>query len=141
VPERFHGRTLVPGAAAGVSLVLPEPLSFWGGMDPATGTLTDRHHPRHGERLAGRVLVMPTGRGSSSASSVLAEAIRAGTAPAAVVLREPDPIVALGAIVAAELYGRACPVVVLDPEAYDRVPEGARVRVDATEASALVDAG
>jgi hypothetical protein len=55
---------------------------------------------------------MPAGRGSSSSSYVLAEAIRAGTAPAAIVLGEPDPIVALGAIVAAELYGVDVPVVV-----------------------------
>lgn len=55
---------------------------------------------------------MPSGRGSSSSSSVLAEGIRAGTAPMAIVLLEPDPILALGAIVARELYGRTIPVVV-----------------------------
>jgi predicted aconitase with swiveling domain len=65
-----------------------------------------------GSSLAGRVLVMPSGRGSSSSSYVLAEAIRAGTAPVAVVLGAADAIVALGAIVAAELYGIAVPVVV-----------------------------
>jgi uncharacterized protein len=93
--------TLVAGEAEGRALVLDEPLSFWGGVDPATGDI-----------VAGRVLVMPSGRGSSSSSSVLAEAIRAGTAPAAIVLAEPDPILALGAIVARELYDVAMPVVV-----------------------------
>jgi hypothetical protein len=103
--------TLVPGRGRGVVLVLDEPLSFWGGIDPATGDVIDVHHPQLGENVAGKVLVMPGGRGSSSSSSVLAEAIRAGTGPAAIVLLEPDPIVALGAIVARELYGASVPVV------------------------------
>lgn len=105
-------RVLVPGVATGEVLVLDEPLSFWGGLDPETGVLIDAHHPQVGSSLAGRVLVMPSGRGSSSSSYVLAEAIRAGTAPVAVVLGTADAIVALGAIVAAELYGIAVPVVV-----------------------------
>jgi predicted aconitase with swiveling domain len=110
--EPGPARALCPGRASGDALVLDAPLSFWGGLDPATGRLIDVHHPQHGEVLAGRVVVMPSGRGSSSSSYVLAEAIRAGTAPAAVVLGEPDAIVALGAIVAAELYGTEVPVVV-----------------------------
>ena len=105
-------RALTPGVARGPVLVLDEPLSFWGGLDPATGALIDAHHPQAGETLAGVVLWMPSGRGSSSSSYVFAEAIRAGTAPAAVVLGEADAIVALGAIVAAELYGIEVPVVV-----------------------------
>jgi predicted aconitase with swiveling domain len=85
--------------------------------------------------VAGRVLVMPAGRGSSSSSSVLAEAIRAGTAPVAIVLREPDPIVALGAIVARELYASTVPIVVAGTPIHpgDRIriaatPDGARIR-------------
>lgn len=105
-------RGLTPGIARGPVLVLDEPLSFWGGLDPTTGVLIDVHHPQAGERLAGVVLWMPSGRGSSSSSYVFAEAIRAGTAPAAVVLGEADAIVALGAIVAAELYGIEVPVIV-----------------------------
>ena len=100
------------GDAHGPALVLDEPLSFWGGVDPATGDIIDVHHAQRDANVAGRVLVMPSGRGSSSSSSVLAESIRAGTAPAALVLGEPDPILALGAIVARELYGRTIPVVV-----------------------------
>lgn len=107
-----ESRTLVAGNGRGPVLVLDEPLSFWGGVDPASGDVIDVRHPQRGANVSGRVLVMPSGRGSSSSSSVLAESIRAGTAPAAIVLTEPDPILALGAIVARELYGRAMPVVV-----------------------------
>ena len=67
-----------PATPSGLALVLDEPLSFWGGLDPATGALIDTHHPQRGATVAGRVLVMPSGRGSSSSSYVLAEAIRAG---------------------------------------------------------------
>lgn len=109
-----EARALVAGEASGEALVLEEPLSFWGGLDPGTGRLIDVHHPALGEVVTGRVLVMPSGRGSSSSSSVLAESIRAGTAPAAIVLLEPDPILALGAIVARELYGISVPVVVTE---------------------------
>ena len=124
-------RTLVAGAAEGRALVLDEPLSFWGGVDPATGDIVDPRHPQHGANVAGRILVMPSGRGSSSSSSVLAEAIRAGTAPAAIVLREADPILALGAIVARELFGATIPVVVAAEVAL-RTDDLATVRADET---------
>ncbi|HEY4191083.1 MAG TPA: DUF126 domain-containing protein, partial [Mesorhizobium sp.] len=67
-----------------------------------------------GLNVAGKVLVMPSGRGSSSSSSVLAEAIRCGTAPAAILIERPDPILAVGAIVAEFLYAIRMPLVVCD---------------------------
>lgn len=131
----------MPGSGAGAALVLDEPLSFWGGVDPGMGRVIDRRHPQHGERLAGRVLVMPSGRGSSSSSSVLAESVRAGTAPAAILLARADPIVALGAVVAAELYGAAPPVAVLPAEDLARIVTGHRVAVEAAEGAAVVRLG
>ena len=136
--DAAEGRTLVAGFARGQALRLDEPLSLWGGMDPATGKVIDRRHPQAGEDVAGRVLLMPSGRGSSSSSSVLAEAVRAGTAPAAVVLLEPDPILAVGAVVAAELYGRRVPVVVLGEAAYGAIRSGDEVVVEAGEESSSV---
>ncbi len=124
---------LVAGDAHGPALVLDEPLSFWGGVDPATGDIIDVHHPQSDANVAGCVLIMPSGRGSSSSSSVLAECIRAGTAPVAIVVGESDPILALGAIVARELYGRTIPVVVA-PGAAIRTGELVTVRADADAA-------
>jgi predicted aconitase with swiveling domain len=115
---------LVAGEAAGAALVLDQPLSFWGGLDAETGAIIDRRHPQRGVSVAGRVLVMESGRGSSSASSVLAEAVRLGTAPAGIVLLEPDEIVALGAIVAEELYGITIPVVVVDAAVFASIRSG-----------------
>ena len=113
----------------GRALVLDEPLSLWGGMDPQTGELIDARHPQRGARLSGRVVVMPSGRGSSSSASVLAEAVRAGSAPAAILLAEPDLILAIGSAVAEELYGVVVPVIALDPGRLARIVDGAEVRV------------
>ena len=135
------GRTLAPGTGRGEVVPLSEPLSLWGGMDPRTGTIIDPHHPQAGQRLAGRVVLMPSGRGSSSSSSILAESIRAETAPAAFILLEPDPILALGAIVAAELYGRTVPVVVVDRAAYDDIAARGHATVETTDASATIRLG
>jgi uncharacterized protein len=130
-----EGRTLVAGTAEGPALVLDEPLSLWGGLDPGTGDIVDVRHPQRGANVTGRVLVIPSGRGSSSSSSVLAEAIRTGTAPAAIVLGEPDPILPLGAIVARELYGSSVPIVVVPDPPFR---SGEIVRVRASERGADV---
>ena len=125
----LRGRALVAGEASGPALVLEAPLSLWGGMDPHTGRLSDHHHPQLGATLTGRVLVMPSGRGSSSSSSVLAEAIRLGTAPVAILLAQPDEILVLGALVAEYLYERTCPIVVLPDAPADAIGTGDRVEV------------
>jgi hypothetical protein len=130
-------RVLVPGRALG-EVVRVEPLSFWGGFDAATGRVVEPSHPQFDRELAGRVVVMPVGRGSSSSSSVLAEAIRAGTAPAAFVLLELDPILAVGAVVAEELYGRACPVVIAPAEVCETLADGSWVEVVAEETGGCV---
>jgi predicted aconitase with swiveling domain len=126
-------RYLLPGEARGEVVVLDEPLSMWGGFDPETGEVIDRHHPQAGTNLTGRVVVMPSGRGSSSSSTVLAEAIRLGTAPAAIVLRQPDDIILLGALVAKELYGLVCPVAVADDGDYEELRTGETVVISGGE--------
>ncbi|WP_158814353.1 aconitase X swivel domain-containing protein [Methylocapsa sp. S129] len=133
-------RALVEGEAEGLIAAWATPLSFWGGFDVSSGCVIDRSHPAFGADISGRILAMPSGRGSSSASSVLAEAIRRGTAPAAIILTIPDPIITVGAIVARKLYGKACPIVVCDPVDFARLAEGQRVRVIAREAGSAIEA-
>jgi predicted aconitase with swiveling domain len=128
-PISFPGEVLAPGEAAGTALVLEEPLSLWGGMDPGSGRLIDAHHPQHDALITGRVLVMASARGSSSSSSVLAEAVRARTAPAAILLGEAELILTVGAAVAEELYGRRVPIVVLKPEDLTKIPDDAAVTI------------
>ena len=114
---------------AGRALVLDEGLSLWGGMDPVTGELIDARHPQRGAVLTGRIVVLPSGRGSSSSASVLAEAVRARTAPAAILLGEPDLILSIGSAVAEELYGVVVPVVVLPADELASIRDGAEVRI------------
>ena len=120
---------LAPGSVTAAAIVLREPLSLWGGMDPASGQVIDARHPQRGESLAGRIVVMPAARGSSSSSSVLAEAVRAGCAPAGILLAEPDLILAVGAAVAEELYGVRVPIVVVAPEELALVADGQLVTI------------
>ena len=127
--ERLRGRAAVAGNACGEALVTREPLSFWGGLNPETGEIIDRRHSLSGEIVTGRVLVLPYSKGSSTTSTILLEAIRAQTAPAAIISSLPDPMLALGSIVAAELYHRSVPVVFVDEADFRRLRTGDRVAI------------
>lgn len=105
-------KELVAGRASGEVLLLDDGLSFWGGYDPEKGRIVEPSHPQYGESLAGRIVYLPHGRGSSSSSSVLAESLRLGTGPAGIVLGEPDSILVIGSLVAKLLYGVECPIYV-----------------------------
>jgi predicted aconitase with swiveling domain len=132
----IKGVTLVAGMIDAPVLVLPEPVSFWGGFDALTGRITDKRHPDHGRSLRGEVVVMHAARGSSSGASVLAEAIRLGTAPAAFVLAVRDAILTVGAQVAAELYDRHCPIVVVEGADFEACQRAGRIVMDARAADA-----
>ena len=128
------GEPIVPGSAQGEVLVSREPLSFWGGYDYHTGEIIDRRHPLSGQIAAGRVLAVPYSRGSSTTTAVLLEAVRAGTAPAAILTTGPDHFFALASIVADEMYARPIPVVALLPADFATLRSGQwlDVRADGT---------
>lgn len=130
----MRGRPLVAGATEGELLVSAEPLSFWGGYDYATGEIIDRRHPLSGQVATGRVLAIPFTRGSSTTTAVLLEAVRAGTAPAALLIASADPFLALGSIVSDEMYGRPVPVIALAPDDFAALRTGdwAQIRPDGT---------
>jgi len=125
----FQSQVLVAGSGQGPALVLKDPLSLWGGLDPESGEIIDQRHPSCGENVQGCVLVLPAGRGSSSASSILLEAVRQGTAPTAIITVEPDAILALGAAVAREMYQLAPAVVVLAAADYAQLQNGQWITV------------
>ncbi len=127
--EHIAERVVVAGRAEGPVVVLDEPLSFWGGFDSSTGLVIDVHHPQHGVNLTGAVVVMASGRGSSSASSVIAESARAGTSPGALVVRVSDEILSTGAIVADELYGRPLPIVEVDEATFAACASAAQISI------------
>jgi len=124
------GRAIVPGHAEGVALVTTDALSFWGGYDFHTGTIIDAHHPLVGVRAAGRILAVPFSKGSSTTTAVLLEAVRAGTAPAAILTTGVDSFFALASIVADVMYGKSFPVIALEPSDFASLVSGERLRVD-----------
>jgi len=134
----FDAVMLVPGVASGPILKLDEPLSFWGGLDPATGTIIDRWHPQRRASVKGRVLMMPGGRGLNSGSATLAQALRLGKEPASILMLERDAIVVVGAMVAAELYGLACPVALADGRDWEALADAVRLAIEATPERATI---
>jgi predicted aconitase with swiveling domain len=108
------GRVLIAGEAEGPLLRLAAPLSLWGGVDPASGLITQPRHPDHGRSIAGTVLAMPRTIGSSSSSAVLLELLFNGHAPCALLLGEVDAILCLGVIVAREMGYASIPVLEYD---------------------------
>lgn len=120
---------VIAGAARGRVLRLDAPVSFWGGVDPASGTLTDPRADHCGESIAGRVLMLPATRGSSSSSAVMLELLARGRAPAAVVIGTVDAILGLGIIVAREIGHRPIPLLRLAPDAQANFADGMMVAI------------
>ena len=125
------GKAVVPGTAEGEALVTDQPISFWGGLNTETGEIIDRRHEKSGTNVAGKVFVFPHGRGSSTSSAILAESIRSGANPAAIINLQVEPILALGSIVSDELYGQSIPIVVLGEDDFYSIKDGDQIRVEA----------
>ena len=94
------GRMIYPGRASGEALVSRMGISFYGGVDPDTGLITERGHDLFGQSLAGKVLVFPTGKGSTVGSYILYRLKHNGLAPVAIINAECEPITAVGCIIA-----------------------------------------
>ncbi len=97
---RIKCRRLVGGYAEGYSLVSPEPISFFGGVDPSTGIIIDCLNPIRGECIAAKILIFPRGKGSTVGSYTLYRLAKHGLAPKAMICLEADPVVAVGAVLA-----------------------------------------
>ena len=123
------GRAIVAGEAAGEALVTQDALSFWGGYDFHTGEIIDRHHPLAGVRAGGRILAVPFSKGSSTTTAVLLEAVRAGTAPAAILTTGADAFFALASIVAEVMYGKPFPVIALEADDFASLITGERLSI------------
>lgn len=135
-----HAQSILPGQASGAILACNEPISFWGGVDPATGRVIDVHHPLAGQSIAGRVLVMPGTRGSCTGSGVLLDMVLNGHAPAALVFAEPEDVVTLGAMIGAAMFDRPLPVLRLTRDAFDALAQADHATITDTviEAEGLV---
>lgn len=125
----LQATTQIAGQVEGDVLKLGLPISFWGGVDPKTGRISDPRHPDHGKEIAGKILVLPGMIGSSSSSYIMLELMSIRRAPAALVLAEPDAILGLGVVVAREMNYGSIPVVVLASAQQTLLNTGQRVRI------------
>jgi uncharacterized protein len=117
----LQGKVIIPGKVRGSVLVSNEPLSFWGGYDWKTGEIIDRRHMLSGAIARDKILAVPFTRGSSTTTAVLLQAIRAKTAPAAILTTETDFFFALASVVADELYASPLPLVALSEADFARL--------------------
>ena len=135
----MRGRVLVAGSGRGPLLRLTHPISFWGGVDPVRGVISDPRHPQFGASLAGRVLAIPSAVGSSSSSAIMLELLREKTAPAAILLGRADAILALGAVVGQELGYDPIPILEVPMEALGEFPDEGTVDVGRDGSVLLVE--
>jgi predicted aconitase with swiveling domain len=97
---RLRGRVIRKGHAQGEALVSRQPIGFFGGVDAETGLVVESGHELEGESISGKVLVFPTGKGSTVGSYTLYRLRRKGLAPAGIINAQSEAIVAVGAIIA-----------------------------------------
>lgn len=122
----LKGRKVMGGKAEGEALVSIEPVSFYGGVDPATGCITEPGHCCCGENISGKVFVFPSGKGSTVGSYVIYRMKKQGTAPAAIINIETEAIIATGCVIS------DIPLVdKLDQNPVEKIKNGSLVKVDA----------
>lgn len=107
---------ILPGTGEGPVLAMDQGISFWGGVDPEAASIIDEHHPAYRAELNGRVVMMPTSRGSCSGSGVILDMMLSGLAPAALIFSEAEDVATLGALIGAEMFGRSLPVLRVSPD-------------------------
>lgn len=127
----ISGKPVIPGSAKGTALVSREPISFWGGYDWKSGEITDRRHPLSGMNASGKILAIPFTRGSSTTTAVLLEAIRAKTAPSAIITTGTDFFFALASVVADELYKKPLPLVAVSESDFRRLQTDDQIEISA----------
>jgi predicted aconitase with swiveling domain len=125
----IQGQALISGNAQGEIIFTDEPLSFWGGYSAREGKIIDTHHALYGVKVAGKIFVLPGARGSSTGSGILLEALRSGVAPAALILKQRDAILALGAVVGRELYGQSISLTLVTDADFEKLRDAKFARV------------
>lgn len=130
-----HGTAYVSGNASGEVVASDVELSFWGGVDPQTGEVIDRHHPLSGKSLKDSILVIPGGRGSCTGSGVMLQLLLNDMGPRAILFERREDILTLGVVVAEELFGRSIPVVTLSSTDFRSALSASYLYVDGTRVS------
>jgi len=95
----LKGRIIFKGVAEGEALTTTQPISFYGGVDPETSEILEKGHELQGKQIKDNILVFPNGKGSTVGSYTLYRLKKGGVAPAGMINRECETVVAVGAII------------------------------------------
>lgn len=135
--EIYPVKSISKGCAKGIALVTKDSLSFWGGINPSSGVIIDVHHELYGKSIKNTIFFFPRGAGSSSGCGVIMEMVRCNTNPAAIINIETESILALGPIIAEELYHRSFPMLNLEESIFKLIQTGDYIEIDADKGSLL----
>ncbi len=126
----LRGRKIFSGKVSGMALVSKKPISFYGGVDPKTGIVGEKGHPLEGKCIAGKILIFPGGKGSTVGSYTIYRLKKNGKAPRAMVLKECEAIVAVGAILAE--------IPCIDKIKIEKIKDGSTIEVNADKAEVRI---
>ncbi len=126
----LEGRVIKSGEAEGEALVSPTPIGFYGNIDPDTGVIIEKGHPLEGKSIAGKILVFPTGKGSTVGSYTIYRLKKNGKAPLAMIVKESEPIIAVGAIIS--------DIPMVDRIDISKIKTGMRIRINGDKVEIVV---
>lgn len=136
--EEIKAHCIVPGDVEGDVIATSQSISFWGGVDPATGLINDPRHELFGQSISGKILVFPIGKGSSTGSLMMLELARVNKAPAAMINLKTEPILATGPIVCKHFYGKEIPIVTVEESSFERLKSGQHVKIEAAAGRVII---
>jgi len=128
---KLKGRKIFKGTAKAEALVSTEGISFYGGVDPDTGLVVEKDHPLEGKSISGKILVFPQGKGSTVGSYTMYRLKKNGKAPAAIINKECDPIIAVGAIISE--------IPAVDKIDIAKIKDGSIVEIDAEKGTVVIN--
>ncbi|SDP30770.1 aconitase X swivel domain-containing protein [Desulforhopalus singaporensis] len=134
----LKARTIVPGRCRGQVIKTSQSISFWGGVDPGTGTICDPRHELFGQTISGKILAFPFGKGSSTGSLIMLELVRIGKEPKAIINIKTEPILATGPIVSKHFYHREIPIVAMDKDQFEQLRTGQNIKIDTLEGCLVI---
>ena len=124
------GRVLIPGSVTATIAKLEEPISYWGGMDTETASVIDVHNPQCGISITGKIMVLPSTKGSTAGPGAMLEIIASGKGPAAFIVLSADICTLVAAAVAQEVSGIHTPVMQVDRHQFEQIKHGETWRLE-----------
>ena len=135
---KLKGKFILGGISEGEILATKDPISFWGCVDPLTGTISDKRHELYEKCVTGKVLVFPYGKGSSTGSLMILELIRNNLAPAAIINIKTEPLLATGPVVGKYFYNKYFPILTVNENSFNNLKTGQHASISGDSETATI---